>query len=133
MRRWRPPGNHRTHKPLRTVHTSFATTTTTVAAVALAVLIGVGLIVGLSVGAKKVSAAPYECRTPAGAAYDATFFVIGDWGRRGNGGQRAAARMMADVARCMAPDFILSTGDNFYDREGPPPLLRESLPFLSFP
>lgn len=64
-----------------------------------------------------MSSAPYVCRTPHGAAYDATFFVIGDWGRQGNGNQRLVARMMADVAGCMAPDFIVSTGDNFYDRE----------------
>jgi hypothetical protein len=42
---------------------------------------------------------------------------IGDWGRMGNGDQRRAARMMADAAACMPPAFILSTGDNFYDRE----------------
>jgi hypothetical protein len=42
---------------------------------------------------------------------------IGDWGRLGNGDQRTAAKMMADVAGCMPPAFILSTGDNFYDRE----------------
>ena len=43
---------------------------------------------------------------------------IGDWGRLGNGDQRTAARMMADVAGCMPPKFILSTGDNFYKRAG---------------
>lgn len=48
------------------------------------------------------------------ATYASTFFVIGDWGRRGNDGQRRAAKMMADVAGCMRPQFILSTGDNFY-------------------
>jgi hypothetical protein len=40
---------------------------------------------------------------------------IGDWGRMGNGNQRRAAQMMADVASCMPPAFVISTGDNFYE------------------
>ncbi|KIY93594.1 hypothetical protein MNEG_14369, partial [Monoraphidium neglectum] len=66
-------------------------------------------------GVKKVKATPYTCRPSDGSAYNATFFVIGDWGRMGNGDQRQAAKMMADVAACMRPDFVISTGDNFYD------------------
>lgn len=40
---------------------------------------------------------------------------IGDWGRQGNSHQLQTAHMMADVAGCMQPAFIISTGDNFYD------------------
>lgn len=40
-----------------------------------------------------------------------------DWGRQGSWDQRQVARMMADVAQCMTPSFVISTGDNFYDRE----------------
>lgn len=42
---------------------------------------------------------------------------IGDWGRQGVWEQRQVAKMMAQVADCMPPAFIISTGDNFYSRE----------------
>jgi len=44
---------------------------------------------------------------------DRFVFVIGDWGRA-NEPQRVAAQMMAQLAGCMKPEFIISTGDNFY-------------------
>lgn len=40
---------------------------------------------------------------------------VGDWGRLGNSNQTAVADVMAQVARKMEPDFIISTGDNFYE------------------
>ena len=43
------------------------------------------------------------------------FFVLGDWGRRGNALQQATAAAMASVAREAPPRFIVSTGDNFYE------------------
>jgi hypothetical protein len=45
---------------------------------------------------------------------------VGDWGREGNANQRRAADLMARVAACMPPKFVISTGDNFYPREPPP-------------
>jgi hypothetical protein len=42
---------------------------------------------------------------------------IGDWGRQGISPQKKVAKMMANVADCMPPAFIISTGDNFYTRE----------------
>lgn len=42
---------------------------------------------------------------------------IGDWGRQGISEQKKVAKMMAAVADCMPPAFIISTGDNFYSRE----------------
>eukprot|EP00775_Hariotina_reticulata_P007997 gene7997-8195_t len=71
----------------------------------------------------------YTCKDEQGAQYDLTFFVIGDWGRRGNSNQRKAANMMADVAGCMQPTFIVSTGDNFYShglRSAKDPNIEES-------
>lgn len=38
------------------------------------------------------------------------FAVIGDWGRGGTAGQRR----VAEALRREAPDFVVSTGDNFY-------------------
>lgn len=43
------------------------------------------------------------------------FFVLGDWGREGKFGQKDMADTMADVANFVKPDFVVSTGDNFYD------------------
>lgn len=45
------------------------------------------------------------------------FFVIGDWGRKGGDFQIPVAREMARMAadRNLAPAFILTTGDNFYN------------------
>jgi 3',5'-cyclic AMP phosphodiesterase CpdA len=42
------------------------------------------------------------------------FFVIGDWGRNGEYGQKEIAQIMADAAKQVEPEFIISTGDNFY-------------------
>ncbi len=43
------------------------------------------------------------------------FIVIGDWGRRGNVKQQAVANAMAFTADLNPIDFVLTTGDNFYD------------------
>ena len=43
------------------------------------------------------------------------FLVLGDWGRDGDYHQREVAKVMGDVADTMAIDFVISTGDNFYN------------------
>jgi 3',5'-cyclic AMP phosphodiesterase CpdA len=43
------------------------------------------------------------------------FIVIGDWGRQGKEGQKETAEQMGKTAAGMDADFIISTGDNFYD------------------
>lgn len=42
------------------------------------------------------------------------FLVVGDWGRHGQNGQAAVAKQMGLAARRLDPEFIISTGDNFY-------------------
>ncbi|HZZ76691.1 MAG TPA: tartrate-resistant acid phosphatase type 5 family protein, partial [Puia sp.] len=42
------------------------------------------------------------------------FIVFGDWGRNGEDNQKEVARQMGIVAKKFKPDFIISTGDNFY-------------------
>ena len=42
------------------------------------------------------------------------FIVLGDWGRNGEDNQKQVARDMGVVARKFKPEFIVSTGDNFY-------------------
>jgi tartrate-resistant acid phosphatase type 5 len=42
------------------------------------------------------------------------FYVIGDWGRRGKYHQIPVAEAMSKCALIAKPEFIISTGDNFY-------------------
>lgn len=42
------------------------------------------------------------------------FYVIGDWGRKGKYHQRKVAESMNKCATEAPPQFIISTGDNFY-------------------
>ncbi len=42
---------------------------------------------------------------------------VGDWGRQNNEDQARVAKLMGDVAECMGPLFVISTGDNFYPSE----------------
>lgn len=42
------------------------------------------------------------------------FYTLGDWGRNGHYGQKELAIMMDKAGHVIEPEFILSTGDNFY-------------------
>jgi predicted MPP superfamily phosphohydrolase len=42
------------------------------------------------------------------------FYVIGDWGRKGKYHQRQVAKAMDKCAAEVKPEYIISTGDNFY-------------------
>lgn len=44
-----------------------------------------------------------------------SFLVIGDWGRRGAFNQSQVAQQMGRVGERLDIDFVVSTGDNFYD------------------
>ncbi|XP_054817282.1 purple acid phosphatase 17-like [Prosopis cineraria] len=44
-----------------------------------------------------------------------SFLVIGDWGRRGAYNQSEVAFQMGKVGEKLDIDFVISTGDNFYD------------------
>jgi 3',5'-cyclic AMP phosphodiesterase CpdA len=44
------------------------------------------------------------------------FLVLGDWGRRGVPGQLSVATGMAMTAARLRPRFVVTTGDNFYER-----------------
>ena len=43
------------------------------------------------------------------------FYVIGDWGRQGYFHQKDLAETMNQAAFVIEPEFVISTGDNFYD------------------
>ncbi|XP_027193563.1 purple acid phosphatase 17-like [Cicer arietinum] len=44
-----------------------------------------------------------------------SFLVLGDWGRRGEYNQSEVAFQMGEVGEKLDIDFVISTGDNFYD------------------
>jgi len=63
------------------------------------------------------STASWKCPSDgAGGAGDVTFFIVGDQGRGGTSNQRSVALMMGQLATdCYKPQFVVSTGDNFYE------------------
>jgi tartrate-resistant acid phosphatase type 5 len=44
------------------------------------------------------------------------FLIVGDWGDPHVQAQRQVAEAMGEVASLLASDFVISTGDNFYNR-----------------
>jgi tartrate-resistant acid phosphatase type 5 len=43
------------------------------------------------------------------------FLVVGDWGRNGDFHQKDVAIQMDKTSKLIDPEFVISTGDNFYD------------------
>ncbi|XP_041013969.1 purple acid phosphatase 3-like isoform X2 [Juglans microcarpa x Juglans regia] len=54
-------------------------------------------------------------RHPAKTDGSLSFLVVGDWGRRGLYNQSQVALQMGVVAEKLDIDFVISTGDNFYE------------------
>lgn len=52
---------------------------------------------------------------PAKADGRLSFLVVGDWGRRGFYNQSEVALQMGRIGEKLDIDFVISTGDNFYD------------------
>ncbi|EOA31008.1 hypothetical protein CARUB_v10014151mg [Capsella rubella] len=52
---------------------------------------------------------------PAKSDGSVSFIVIGDWGRRGSFNQSIVAYQMGRIGEKIDLDFVVSTGDNFYD------------------
>ncbi|KAE8697836.1 Purple acid phosphatase 17 [Hibiscus syriacus] len=52
---------------------------------------------------------------PAKGDGSLSFLVIGDWGRRGAFNQSQVAFQMGKIGEKLDIDFVVSTGDNFYD------------------
>ena len=48
---------------------------------------------------------------------------VGDWGRDGDMNQSEVADLMTKVASGFQPNFIISSGDNFYESEHEPQML----------
>uniref|UniRef100_A0A1D1XV20 Purple acid phosphatase n=1 Tax=Anthurium amnicola TaxID=1678845 RepID=A0A1D1XV20_9ARAE len=52
---------------------------------------------------------------PAKADGSLTVLVVGDWGRKGAYNQSEVAAQMGRIGEQLDVDFVISTGDNFYD------------------
>ncbi|KAB1212207.1 Purple acid phosphatase 17 [Morella rubra] len=52
---------------------------------------------------------------PAKSDGSLSFLVVGDWGRRGAFNQSQVASQMGRIGEKLDIDFVVSTGDNFYD------------------
>lgn len=64
--------------------------------------------------AAAATVAPFT--TALAQAPSATFLVIGDWGRDGAQHQRDVATQMGRTAAATGAGFVISVGDNFYER-----------------
>ncbi|KAK6249844.1 Calcineurin-like phosphoesterase domain [Theobroma cacao] len=63
-----------------------------------------------------VSAELQRFQQPVKADGSLSFLVIGDWGRKGAYNQSEVALQMGKVGEKLSIDFVVSTGDNFYDK-----------------
>jgi hypothetical protein len=64
---------------------------------------------------KQTTTPEYEVSSELEVVDDAYhFYVIGDWGRKGQFGQQEVADMMNKAGYLVEPEFIASTGDNIY-------------------
>ncbi|XP_062118076.1 purple acid phosphatase 3-like [Humulus lupulus] len=52
---------------------------------------------------------------PTNADGSLSFLVVGDWGREGDYNQTQVARQMGKIGEKLSINFVVSTGDNFYD------------------
>ncbi|PSR84671.1 Purple acid phosphatase [Actinidia chinensis var. chinensis] len=57
----------------------------------------------------------FEHSTRNGGDGSVSFIVVGDWGRRGAFNQSLVAFQMGRIGETIDIDFVVSTGDNFYD------------------
>ena len=76
--------------------------------------LGIGAAIGhVSVRITTTSSAFYQ-KAEIGSEYTTRFLVVGDWGREGQYHQKEVALQMALVGEIFRPNFVISTGDNFY-------------------
>ncbi|EOY21481.1 hypothetical protein QUC31_007317 [Theobroma cacao] len=73
----------------------------------------VGIICGLCFVC--LSAELQRLEQPGKGDGSLSFLVVGDWGRRGSFNQSRVAFQMGKIGEKLDIDFVVSTGDNFYD------------------
>ncbi len=76
------------------------------------------LVIGAAIGhvtvRSRTTDATSYAEAKAGDEYTTRFIVVGDWGRQGQYHQQDVAMQMALVGAMLRPQFVISTGDNFY-------------------
>jgi len=76
------------------------------------------LMIGAAIGHVTVRSRTTDstsyAKARAGDEYTTRFIVVGDWGRQGQYHQPEVAMQMALVGAMLRPQFVISTGDNFY-------------------
>ncbi|XP_058213001.1 purple acid phosphatase 8-like [Rhododendron vialii] len=75
----------------------------------LKLAVTIGLCLGVAVAELQ------RLQHPAGDDESLRVLVVGDWGRKGTHNQSEVAVQMGKTAEEFNPDFIISTGDNFYE------------------
>uniref|UniRef100_A0A1J3G6Q8 Purple acid phosphatase n=1 Tax=Noccaea caerulescens TaxID=107243 RepID=A0A1J3G6Q8_NOCCA len=73
----------------------------------------INLIIVISVHSSKAELR--RLSQPAKPDGTLSFLVIGDWGRGGSYNQSHVALQMGEIGEKLDIDFVISTGDNFYD------------------
>ncbi|PON96794.1 Acid phosphatase, type [Trema orientale] len=72
-------------------------------------------LVMIGIGGVFVSSELQKFNQPTKDDGSMSFLVIGDWGRRGDYNQSQVAVQMGKMGEKLDIDFVVSTGDNFYD------------------
>ncbi|KAL0415572.1 UNVERIFIED_CONTAM: Purple acid phosphatase 17 [Sesamum latifolium] len=65
--------------------------------------------------ARNISAEFQRLEHPINGDGTLRFLVVGDWGRKGEFNQSRVAFQMGRIGEALDIDFVVSTGDNFYD------------------
>eukprot|EP00216_Chloropicon_sp_CCMP2111_P000121 CAMPEP_0198241206 /NCGR_PEP_ID=MMETSP1446-20131203/6073_1 /TAXON_ID=1461542 ORGANISM="Unidentified sp, Strain CCMP2111" /NCGR_SAMPLE_ID=MMETSP1446 /ASSEMBLY_ACC=CAM_ASM_001112 /LENGTH=440 /DNA_ID=CAMNT_0043924011 /DNA_START=313 /DNA_END=1635 /DNA_ORIENTATION=+ len=76
-------------------------------------LLSVGILIGYNISSGVKQVTPYM-DAMASEEYGTRFLVVGDWGRQGMHNQADVAMQMGLVGEVLRPQFVVSTGDNFY-------------------
>lgn len=82
---------------------------------AMALVVGSGLVLVLALALVSVHAELQRFEQPLKPDGSLSFLVVGDWGRRGDFNQSQVALQMGRIGEKLDIDFVVSTGDNFYD------------------
>uniref|UniRef100_J3N8Y7 Calcineurin-like phosphoesterase domain-containing protein n=1 Tax=Oryza brachyantha TaxID=4533 RepID=J3N8Y7_ORYBR len=83
-----------------------------VLAAAVVVVVVVGVVV---VAPAPVAGELARVEHPTKEDGSLTVLAVGDWGRKGQYNQTLVATQMGVIGEKLGADFILSTGDNFYN------------------
>nr|AAF60315.1 putative purple acid phosphatase precursor [Ipomoea batatas] len=81
--------------------------------ISMVLCLWVGVVFGVCLASAIVELPTFHHPTKGDGSL--SFLVIGDWGRKGDYNQSQVAFQMGEIGDQLAIDFVVSTGDNFYD------------------